>query len=1261
MRFFYHVLFFIFFETCISFVYGQSTTLISSTGNGGFETGTTFAANGWTEVNGTPLNKWYVGTQPSGYTGLRCAYISKAVAGAGTAYSLNQLAVVHFYRDVTFPAGQDLATLTFKWKCNGESNLDYLKVYLVPTTTTPAAGVQLISGQFGTTYNLNPSSWTSTTITVCGVAGTTQRLVFSWTNDATSGAQPPAEVDDISLVSSVVGTSCSAVLGTGVTAVSSLPYNSGSGTTQSAANDITTANAITCGSSLYFSGEDKVWEFTPTQTGQVTISLTSTGTYTGLMLYDGCPIANVCSGIAGTCVAYTQSTTGNKSMCVTVTAGDTYYLLLDSYSTPFYNPYSNLYISAPVPTSSSNDIPCNATSLTLGVNLAGDNSCASGTGEPTMPSCWSGSTNNTLWYSVVCPASGKLRIRTISGTLTDTQIGLYTGTCSSLTTIAAWCNDNAPACGTSAYSNSELIINSGLVAGTTYYIVIDGAGTNTGSFDIQVTDGSLPVVPAAGQECGSVNPVCNQSISVGNPGFGAFGKTCDFPATAGNCLLAGERGSAWYEIVISAAGNLQFDIVPNDWPGTGTSSTDYDFAIWKTAGTGAVTCAEIAAGTVNPLRCNYSFLGVTGCNANTVNTAPAAYPGFGAAYEKRITVASGEKYQLVVSNYTNSSSGFTLNIDPAAPVNYSAPTQVIWSGGSNNTWTTTGNWGGCVCPTCTIDAVVSPSASNQPILLSATTYNARDVTINAGATLTLMAGSTLNICGNFYNYGSIVADPTSTIAFTGTGTQNIYGSLVGPDKFGNVLINKASGSVILNAGLEIAGNFTVQNSTSIFNVNGQYMKLAGNFTNASGSTTFTGVTNSTLEFNGIVDQNYTPGGSLTLNKVLINQGVASAVVLVGNPMTISGTLTLTSGRIETLLNEVNVTSNAATAVNSGNINSYVDGDLRRATAATGSYDFPVGNYLSGKGYQLANINFTSANTATNLLAHFKAYSVVPPALGVLDCGINYNLEALDNGSWTISSTPSTSTGTYDVTLYNTAGSYTNSAGSSSWTVMKKPSAGSWALNGTCSTSTISQVTRVGLSGFSDFGTSQSTELLPVEVISFTAVASDLGNQVDWITAAEFNNDYFSLEKSADGQQFAEINRQQGASNTYQEHHYHYTDDAPILGINYYRLKQVNNDSSFGYSNVVALENKFPTPEMMPVHPNPTTGILSFEMSTTNGGLTSFAVMDLFGKEVYKSNHTLATGINSVEMDLSQLPKGVYLIECNLSQYGFVKMEKVILQ
>ena len=151
----------------------------------------------------------------------------------------------------------------------------------------------------------------------------------------------------------------------------------------------------------------------------------------------------------------------------------------------------------------------------------------------------------------------------------------------------------------------------------------------------------------------------------------AFGNNCDFTGT-GTCLLSGERGSAWYSIPITTSGVLQFDIIPNDWAGApSTSATDYDFAVWRTVGASSVNCINIAAGAV-PVACNYSGLGVTGLSG-TVGNAPAAYPGFDASYEPQINVTAGETYVLVISNFSNSTSGFTLRFNNTSPINYTSP------------------------------------------------------------------------------------------------------------------------------------------------------------------------------------------------------------------------------------------------------------------------------------------------------------------------------------------------------------------------------------------------------------------------------------------------------------------------------------------------------------------------------------------------------------------------------------------------------------
>ena len=110
------------------------TTLISPTGAGGFELGSTFAANGWTVVNGSGVtNQWFVGTVPGLFHGSNSAYVSDDVAGATHNYNGTAGSLVHFYRDVTLPAGETNLAYSYQWYCQGESTFDYWQVSVGPT------------------------------------------------------------------------------------------------------------------------------------------------------------------------------------------------------------------------------------------------------------------------------------------------------------------------------------------------------------------------------------------------------------------------------------------------------------------------------------------------------------------------------------------------------------------------------------------------------------------------------------------------------------------------------------------------------------------------------------------------------------------------------------------------------------------------------------------------------------------------------------------------------------------------------------------------------------------------------------------------------------------------------------------------------------------------------------------------------------------------------------------------------------------------
>lgn len=1191
----------------------------------------------------------------------------------------------------------------------------------ITITTLPSATISYTGSPYCKNYS------TPQSVTLTGTAGGTFSSTAGLTINSSTGLITPssstANTYLITYTMAAVGActsqtatttvvinqpSASCNLGTGVVNVPSLPYISNGRTTCGKVNDLTSANTISCGIANYLSGEDEVFIFTPAVSGNISVILTSNGSRTGLMLYDGCPLNTTCS--VTSCIGYEQSSSGNKSLCANVTAGQTYYLIVDSWANPSCNIY-NIEIDAPVAslpgsvcsnaipiaslpyaitnettkcrgndyTNASigscgtlyesgedkvysytaagaecigvtitgansnsvgfqvysgcpgtigtscignsggavngtlsgtitlpaagtyyiiidnqsapnyvnynlsitsygagipNDLPCNATPLTLGVSYIGSNTCSSGLNEPaTLPACWgpAGNTRNTVWFSMVAPASGKLRVRAIPNSLTNPQIAMYSGVCGTAMTLVG-CSDDATGCGTTTNYSSDLQIT-GLTPGSTYYVVVDGYGTLTGSFGILAIDGSQPL-PALtnGQDCGNYLQVCDTTMSFGNPGFQSFGNICDFTGAGANCLNAGERGSVWFQVNINANGFLEFSIVPKDWTGPAMpvgNETDYDFAVWKIGGPGAITCADIASpNDAVPIRCNYSALGITGMYSASNGVAPPQYPsGYGGAFTNNLPVSTGDIYAIVVSNYATSTSGFDIIFGNGSPVSYGGGglNSVNWSGGVDTDWFKKENWGGCAIPSCGLDAIINGGIVLQPGINASA--NAKSVLINPGASLTLNPSKSLTICENFTNLGTFTAAPNSTVIFSNpTFTQNIDGNVTGTNAFGNVTVTKSGGAVKLYQDCDMKGDFNISNSTSAFNANGKNHSVAGDFINNG---FYLPGTNGTLILNGTSHQDY--NSPSTLNNLTINNSSPGGIdVALVTPLSSTGILTLINGVLHTDPGaEVQVFNRASNAVTSGNNSSYIDGLLRRYINSQGSYDFPLG--INSNNYQLANINFNDPTDTTlidNIVGQFQTYSPLPPPVNSSDCGVNYTSPVLNNGYWFFDAFNPNS-GKFDMTLYNQ--NYTNVA--NKWTIMSYDGFNWNIADGNCAPSVPTAVQRTGMKGFGlYFGTAQGPSLLPIELISFNAFAETNSIQTLWTTLAEKNNSGFEIERADAGGEFKQIGWVNGAGNSTSAHSYRFEDKNVYPNIiYYYRLHQIDFDGHSSYSPTVAAQ------------------------------------------------------------------------------------------
>lgn len=168
----------------------------------------------------------------------------------------------------------------------------------------------------------------------------------------------------------------------------------------------------------------------------------------------------------------------------------------------------------------------------------------------------------------------------------------------------------------------------------------------------------------------------------------------------------------------------------------------------------------------------------------------------------------------------------------------------------------------------------------------------------------------------------------------------------------------------------------------------------------------------------------------------------------------------------------------------------------------------------------------------------------------------------------------------------------------------------------------------------------SNGALPIELIAFSATADKQKVVLDWSTATEINNEYFSIERSNNGRDFVQIGKIDGAGTSYQRLDYTFTDAAPLQGWNYYRLQQMDYDGHFSYSPIeaVLMDGKAGTNDFL-VFPNPVEQVLNLKMNRLAQATDRLEIFNATGQLVLSVKLTDAL---SAPTDVSTLPAGAYL-------------------
>lgn len=176
--------------------------------------------------------------------------------------------------------------------------------------------------------------------------------------------------------------------------------------------------------------------------------------------------------------------------------------------------------------------------------------------------------------------------------------------------------------------------------------------------------------------------------------------------------------------------------------------------------------------------------------------------------------------------------------------------------------------------------------------------------------------------------------------------------------------------------------------------------------------------------------------------------------------------------------------------------------------------------------------------------------------------------------------------------------------------------------------------------------------LPIELLDFEARKSGISNvDIQWQTASEINNNYFTVQRSVDGLNWEDIDRIEGAGNSSVQIAYKTIDPSPYPDLSYYRLRQTDFDGTVSYSMVRSV-NFLNELGQIQVFPNPVGNELTVYLK--KGEIESIRLFNVLGQDVTARIIISNVGSNKLILDLSALEAGSYFLRSNSRSSSIIK-------
>ncbi len=171
--------------------------------------------------------------------------------------------------------------------------------------------------------------------------------------------------------------------------------------------------------------------------------------------------------------------------------------------------------------------------------------------------------------------------------------------------------------------------------------------------------------------------------------------------------------------------------------------------------------------------------------------------------------------------------------------------------------------------------------------------------------------------------------------------------------------------------------------------------------------------------------------------------------------------------------------------------------------------------------------------------------------------------------------------------------------------------------------------------------------MPITLVSFNAVRENANSLCTWQTATEENTDHFDIEVSTSTSdlEFYTLGSVKAHGNSNTTLNYSFLDMQPNKsGIRYYRLKAVDDDSSFTYSDIVSVDFDGGLSRAGSLYPNPTSSVIYYTINENNTSNVAISIIDITGRVLLKNAINSAIGVNTFLTDVSSLPQGIYILQ-----------------